>query len=333
MGLTIYDNQGRPKRSVRGPSVPLDAVHLVGAAGEPAFVNSWVNYDNSAATPGTAAQRNARFRKDANGKVRLAGIVKSGVSAGIFTLPVGYRPPSNVTFTCEASGGMAGVQADPNGLVSAFNHTGASVAAYVFLDGVEFDTESVLAMPGGPMGPIGTPPRVTALPASPYDGQECYFVANAANGVLWHLRYNAASSSPLKWEVVGGPPLYNEYLSLETFNSFGANAWGGITVNDPQVVVPLAGDYIARQNATLTANAQGTLFLGTRVGATDPSTLTSTWVYNDPDHISGGAPVTERRKLLAVPAGTTIRQRYQTSNAANLSRGAAALEVEPVRVG
>lgn len=50
-------------------------------------------------------------------------------------------------------------------------------------------------------------PRVTALPTSPVDGAECYFVADAVNACLWHLRYNTASA---KWEFLGGAPLYSE---------------------------------------------------------------------------------------------------------------------------
>jgi hypothetical protein len=52
---------------------------------------------------------------------------------------------------------------------------------------------------------VGAAPLVTVLPSSPLNGQECYFSPQA--GTMWHLRYNDASASPYKWEVVGGPPL------------------------------------------------------------------------------------------------------------------------------
>ena len=60
--------------------------HEVGALGEPAFANSWVNYNS--ATHATAA-----FYKDGSGRVHLKGSIKSGtIGATVFTLPVGYRP-------------------------------------------------------------------------------------------------------------------------------------------------------------------------------------------------------------------------------------------------
>lgn len=58
--------------------------HVVGAAGEPAMVNGWVNYGTSLA-----------FMKDPHGFVHIKGELQAGtLTAGttIFTLPVGYRP-------------------------------------------------------------------------------------------------------------------------------------------------------------------------------------------------------------------------------------------------
>jgi hypothetical protein len=64
----------------------VEAWHEIGVSGEPAFENSWVNFD--AANEATAA-----FYKDALGIVHLKGVVKSGtVNARMFTLPDGYRP-------------------------------------------------------------------------------------------------------------------------------------------------------------------------------------------------------------------------------------------------
>lgn len=62
----------------------VEAVHEIGATGNPAFENSWVNYDSS---------RKARFYKDPFGRVHLGGVVKTGtVPSTAFTLPEGYRP-------------------------------------------------------------------------------------------------------------------------------------------------------------------------------------------------------------------------------------------------
>lgn len=64
--------------------------HYVGDAGEPAFENSWVNYDDTGAT-----QTRVAFYRDPLGVVRLKGLCKNGTDgATIFTLPAGYRPPA-----------------------------------------------------------------------------------------------------------------------------------------------------------------------------------------------------------------------------------------------
>jgi len=97
------------------------------------------------------------------------------------------------------------------------------------------------AGPAGPPGPGGTVERGTTLPATPTDGQEYDYIADATNGVIWRLRYRAASTSTHKWEFVGGSPLQ------ATWPNFGqltltANTW--TRLGSVQIVCPLAGDYM-----------------------------------------------------------------------------------------
>jgi len=63
----------------------------------------------------------------------------------------------------------------------------------------------------GPKTPI-----LTALPAvtNADDGLEINYLADAANGIVWRLRYRAFQAdgvtpnpSAYKWEYIGGPPL------------------------------------------------------------------------------------------------------------------------------
>jgi hypothetical protein len=64
---------------------------VIGAAGAPAFANSWVNFGSTWAP--------AAYRKDAMGFVHLRGLVKSGtVNVAIFVLPVGFRPIGDLMF-------------------------------------------------------------------------------------------------------------------------------------------------------------------------------------------------------------------------------------------
>jgi len=87
-------------------------------------------------------------------------------------------------------------------------------------------------------------PLVSSLPGSPVDGQEVYYLADATNGVIWHLRYRAAGGT-YKWEVIGGPPLFNELIGTTTAlsNSY-STAFCAITV-------PLAGNFNVAMGAML----------------------------------------------------------------------------------
>lgn len=90
--------------------------HYVGAAGEPAFQNSWVNY---------GSWGDAAFRR-VNNEVYLAGLIKSGgTTAVIFTLPVGYRlatqtgMSAGLVFITIANGAIGRIDVTPAGNVQA----------------------------------------------------------------------------------------------------------------------------------------------------------------------------------------------------------------------
>jgi hypothetical protein len=83
------------------PNMPLDTWHSVGAAGEPAFQNGWVNA-NTGEPP-------LQFTKDPFGRVHLRGHITTGASGSvIFTLPVGYRPAYQEYILCLQDTGAAG---------------------------------------------------------------------------------------------------------------------------------------------------------------------------------------------------------------------------------
>jgi hypothetical protein len=83
---------------VQSPVAPLEAWHILGAGGEPAYQNSWMAY---AGLPG--------FFIDTIGIVHLRGSVAGGspVVSTIFTLPVGYRPAQYGFFSTVADGPVA----------------------------------------------------------------------------------------------------------------------------------------------------------------------------------------------------------------------------------
>ena len=64
---------------------PMEAFHIVGTAGQPAFQNGWTNFGGGLSTLG--------FAKDSAGFVHLKGTIHAGTfQATVFVLPVGYRP-------------------------------------------------------------------------------------------------------------------------------------------------------------------------------------------------------------------------------------------------
>ena len=94
-------------------SAPDSEWHIVGAAGEPAFLNSWVNH-----TVGTYPQ--CAFRKDALGYVHLQGLIKNGVvgdGTPPFQLPAGYRPLYSLHLDIVSNGAMGNIRISNDGYV------------------------------------------------------------------------------------------------------------------------------------------------------------------------------------------------------------------------
>jgi hypothetical protein len=80
---------------------PLEAVHLVGAPGEPQFENGSTNFGSE----GGITISSVGFYKDHEGIVHLEGLAKVDTGpefVSVFTLPPGYRPgPSGVDHIFE----------------------------------------------------------------------------------------------------------------------------------------------------------------------------------------------------------------------------------------
>jgi microcystin-dependent protein len=332
-GLTIA-RVGGPKGDTGGnATVPMDPWHVVGAAGEPAFQGSpvWGPLD-----PSSATQRQPRFTKDPLGRVMVTGIAGGGTGSVVFALPVGYRPKRlNEIFVVACNGGTAQVTVDSaTGNVQAALLSGT--IAWVSFDGVIFDTESVTAMPTGPQGPAGPGVRglVTALPTLPQDGDECYFqtATMATDGVVWHLRYRAASSSAYKWEFIGGRDLFVSTNASYTYVT-GASYVVGPALTVAQLTLPLSGDYVftatANVQAGSTANAadvrMGLYISGTAVNYGAMSGYSSTLL---------GANMIEPVKAPARTASEVVDLRIM-SNIASTSMSVydRSLRIEPVRVG
>ena len=168
-------------------------------------------------------------------------------------------------------------------------------------------------------------PLVTILPANPVNGQEVYYLADATNGIIWHLRYRVDSPSTYKWEFVGGTPLWNAVSG----GTIPAGASFVVVGGGPTITVPLAGDYIVQHAADLfgptNAAIYGNLFLGNSDTSVRMTIMRSAGVN------SGG--MGGRTVRWAVPtAGTAVNVRYLcNSGSGSMENGS--LTVIPARVG
>jgi hypothetical protein len=88
------------------------------------------------------------------------------------------------------------------------------------------------------------PPIVTVgttLPASPTDTQEAILVDSLTNPTYqWRFRYNANSTSPYKWEFIGGPPLLG-WSATSVTNGATLGAW--VNMVGTAVILPRSGEY------------------------------------------------------------------------------------------
>jgi len=148
-GLMRGGPPGPPGPSGQPVTTYLDPWHYIGRVGEPGFQNGWVNYG--------APYGGAAFRKFPDGKVKLKGLICNGAAGVIFTLPPGYRPPSQtLIFAAKANAGTCDFRVDANGNVSlSANDGSASAAAWMSFSDTEFDTETVMQWLTGPRGPSG----------------------------------------------------------------------------------------------------------------------------------------------------------------------------------
>jgi hypothetical protein len=102
--------------------------------------------------------------------------------------------------------------------------------------------------------------RVSALPASPFDGQVISLVVDAATypGVEWLLIYNVATGY---WDVIGGEPLTIPATAvgsvMNTLTQVGATGWF-YSLAAMSLLLPFAGDYEIAGGLNLGLNGSGT---------------------------------------------------------------------------
>lgn len=82
------------------------------------------------------------YYKDATGRVQVRGKVSGGgAGAAIVTLPVGYRPSSNLEFSMRAAVGvLASVSVNTGGVLTVTTNLASASANGIFLDVISFPT-------------------------------------------------------------------------------------------------------------------------------------------------------------------------------------------------
>lgn len=182
-------------------------------------------------------------------------------------------------------------------------------------------------------------PEVANLPGAPIDGQECMYLASAADGVKWHLRYRSAAAGSYKWEFVGGSPLRDDWFSNAAGQSDAILAVPkGLNANDPSLAVPLGGTYEVHHGATLAthtgAGVLSVLGLGLKVHTTEPTAANMIVAAGQSfSQANGfGASMSQVRRV-TLAASQVLAQRYTCSPDQYLDRPNGYMTVTPVVVG
>ena len=102
------------RRGMYPSAVSDSSWNVVGAAGKPAFQNSWVNFPSG-------SWPTAAYRIDSEGWVTMRGLLTGGATnTTAFTLPVGYRPAFTQMIRCNAADAAGYVAITTDGRVNPF---------------------------------------------------------------------------------------------------------------------------------------------------------------------------------------------------------------------
>jgi len=177
-----------------------------------------------------------------------------------------------------------------------------------------------------------------ALPASPVDGQTWDYLADATAGVVWRFRYRAGSTSPYKWECVGGAPITAMSFPAQTQTLATASTWYDVASSAtlaPTLVNPFAGDWDCQYEININPSTVGTIRGGAGIGvATNGPADGSTGTSGNVQALGQLVYLSARRRCPAIAANQTWRARLRGEAANwNLVCGWVALALFPVRVG
>jgi len=168
----------------------------------------------------------------------------------------------------------------------------------------------------------------TSLPSNPVDGQEAVLVDSVTNpSYTWRFRYNAQSTSPYKWEYIGGAAAVVSVIGGESSAVTGSY----IDLASPcRVVLPRAGDYDQIIGATCAHTvAASSVYLAACRNTGAPVWQTNVVVRTANDAMAL-SPLSFRWTGCA--AGDDLRARYYNGAAGTASWYSRWISVTPVRV-
>jgi hypothetical protein len=170
-------------------------------------------------------------------------------------------------------------------------------------------------------------PTLTALPSSPYDGQVIDYLADATNGVVWRLKYRAASASSYKWEYVGGPPLTAEVATQQSTTS---TSYADLSTVGPTVTAALAGDYMVTISASVQAASAQNAKMSYAIGASAAGDADSINSYGSASVVEASDARTQLKTAIA--ASTALTAKYKVSGGTGYFQYRY-IAITPVRVG
>ena len=212
------------------------------------------------------------------------------------------------------------------------NLTGGSAANMVDIQGPFVDLREWLNTDLQPRVATAIPTLVTSLPVSAVDGQEIYYLVDPSAGIIWHLRYRAASPNAQKWEKIGGQIYGLQQTVSSSQSTANVNTFADMT-GGPTMTVPLTGLYyvtfygsvqqssVGLGDARIAVSNQANVLLGNASG----QIVSSQFEFTNPF----------RRDGISATAGDTLKLRVSTNNLAHAFGNVAPwrLDIDPIRVG
>lgn len=153
----------------------------------------------------------------------------------------------------------------------------------------------------------------TFPPSAPADGDLAVFLPDPVNlpGVRWLLMYNASSSSPYKWEVLGGSQAM--YSTIDTYENIPAadGTWKNLATDGPFVTAPRAGDYECRAGcvASSAGSIRNDMFAGIAQGNGSPLAPLIDAIISQSGY-APEIPLSTDVLHLGVALGTALKLRY-----------------------